>query len=227
MFPEIVRQIGDIGKGMPDIVLNFPARRGRIVRLQGADDARPCLRSARQADELWIEEVHVGAGLQPQPLDEAQQGRLVGNSIERKMELADLQAIRDAVTGAACRGDFKRDPAQSSDLLLARPFGGLFGRQPLERDPDVAQFEDPGPRHEGDADRPAGLHFEGAFGHQPAQRLAHRRKADAQRAGDETEGQFLPGDEPACGESLAQRIVDLPAQGRIFGGAQERHCRGP
>ena len=70
----------------------------------------------------------------------------------------------------------------------------------------------PRPGHQRHPDGPAGLHFEGALGDQAAERLAHRRQADAERAGDEAEGELLPWGKAPCRQCLAQRIVDLRAQ---------------
>ena len=73
-----------------------------------------------EADEIGIEQVHVGAGLQPQPFDDPQQGRLPGNGVEREVELADLLAIRRTVAAAAGGERLEGDAAQVGDLRAGR-----------------------------------------------------------------------------------------------------------
>ena len=141
----------------------------------------------------------------------------LGDGVEREVELADLQR-----GPPRCRRGCARRAARGRSGAGRRPARGWRRRRPspppAPRPPSgcrAARGSCPG--HQRHADRPVGLHLEGAFGDQAADRLAHRRQADAQRAGDEAEGQLLPRREPAGRQRLAQRVVDLAAQGRVVG----------
>ena len=101
------------------------ACRARMIRVRASRGPRGA------ADEIGIEQVHVGAGLQPQPFDDPQQGRLAGDGVEREVELADVLAVRRAVAAAARRGDGRgRCGAVRRSAAGRRPAAALSAASP-------------------------------------------------------------------------------------------------
>jgi hypothetical protein len=99
--------------------------------------SRP-LGPARRGDEVGIEQVHVGPGLQPQAFDDAQQGRLAGDRIEEKWNsriLARSAAVSPRLRAASSSFAMRRI---WRPVRVSRP-GRLFRGQPLDSDADVAQ----------------------------------------------------------------------------------------
>ena len=133
--------------------------------------------------------------------------------------------VRRTVAAAARRGDGEGNAAQFGDL----PVGGLRRLVRRQSSSDFRMSRSSSMRARvinGTRTDRLGC-ISKALGDQAAERLADRRPADAERAGDEAEGELLARYEASHRQCLTQRIVDLRAQRGVGHGQSIAHgCRG-
>ena len=103
--------------------------------------------------------------------------------------MARLAALMSERRTAWRRASFSRFASSSSSEVLALLLG-----------------------HQAHPKRAVGQRFEGAFGHQTPQRLAHRHGAGAQALGEAAHRHHLARDHVAGDQRLANRTVDLLGQ---------------